>query len=371
MASPSENRGPELMAVMVAFFTASFVSCLLRLYVRTFIVRALKPDDWLMTLAMTTFTLYSAFSIYGITQGTGQRHHNLETAQITRAMMSFWFGYIWYSLTMVACKLSIGLFLLQVVTRQLHRWIIYITMVCSTISGALFFFISIFQCKPISFAWDKYQPGKCIDLNVAISLTVTYSITAVITDLIFAILPGFIIWKLQLKKKTKYFLIPLLAMGCLASVAVIARFPYLALFKKPDFLWNTVDVGIWSAIEQGLAITATSLATLRPLFKLAGFRLGLTSEPSFSPSSYRSTTRTARQEQGQGGLSSHDSYRLPSIKRPPVALDRSQIRLSPGSLEDGQNRIQRMTRWSALSWNFIDSDSKEELHWAGRYNVQS
>ncbi|KAL4730871.1 hypothetical protein ACLX1H_002913 [Fusarium chlamydosporum] len=117
-------------------------------------------------------------------------------------------------------------------------------MVCSTISGALFFFISIFQCKPISFAWDKNQPGKCIDLNVAISLTISYSITAVITDLIFAILPGFIIWKLQLKKKTKYFLIPLLAMGCLASVAVIARFPYLALFKKPDFLWNTVDVGI-------------------------------------------------------------------------------------------------------------------------------
>jgi hypothetical protein len=52
MASPSENRGPELMAVMVSFFTASFVSCLLRLYVRAFMVRALKPDDWLMTLAM-------------------------------------------------------------------------------------------------------------------------------------------------------------------------------------------------------------------------------------------------------------------------------------------------------------------------------
>ena len=40
------------MAVMVAFFTTSFVSCLLRLYVRGFIVRALKLDDWFMTLAM-------------------------------------------------------------------------------------------------------------------------------------------------------------------------------------------------------------------------------------------------------------------------------------------------------------------------------
>jgi hypothetical protein len=40
------------MAVMVAFFTTSFVSCLLRLYVRGFIVRALKLDDWFMALAM-------------------------------------------------------------------------------------------------------------------------------------------------------------------------------------------------------------------------------------------------------------------------------------------------------------------------------
>lgn len=52
MASTSENRGPELMAVMVTFFTTSLISCLLRLYVRGFIVRAVKLDDWFMTLAM-------------------------------------------------------------------------------------------------------------------------------------------------------------------------------------------------------------------------------------------------------------------------------------------------------------------------------
>jgi hypothetical protein len=34
------------------------------------------------------------------------------------------------------------------------------------------------------------------------------------SDFVFAILPGFIVWNLQLHKKTKYSLIPLLAMGC-------------------------------------------------------------------------------------------------------------------------------------------------------------
>lgn len=42
---------------------------------------------------------------------------------------------------------------------------------------------------------------------------------------------------------------------------------YLLKFKSPDFLWDTLDVAIWSDIEQGLAITAGSLATLRPLYR--------------------------------------------------------------------------------------------------------
>jgi hypothetical protein len=46
-------------------------------------------------------------------------------------------------------------------------------------------------------------------------------------------------------------------------------------FKNPDFLWATVDVAIWSDIEQGLAITAGSAATLRPLYRQFASKSGL------------------------------------------------------------------------------------------------
>jgi hypothetical protein len=52
-----------------------------------------------------------------------------------------------------------------------------------------------------------------------------------------------------------------------ASIAVTVRMGYLMKFKSPDFLWDTLDVAVWSDIEQGLAITAGSLATLRPLYR--------------------------------------------------------------------------------------------------------
>ena len=58
---------------------------------------------------------------------------------------------------------------------------------------------------------------------------------------------------------------------------------YVMDFKNPDFLWATVDIAIWSDIEQGLAITAGSLATLRPLWRQVSSGLGMSSS-SFGPS---------------------------------------------------------------------------------------
>ena len=53
-----------------------------------------------------------------------------------------------------------------------------------------------------------------------------------------------------------------------ASTATIVRIPYLvSLSNKADFLYATTNVAIWSACETGLAITAASAATLRPLFQ--------------------------------------------------------------------------------------------------------
>jgi hypothetical protein len=40
-------------------------------------------------------------------------------------------------------------------------------------------------------------------------------------------------------------------------------------FLDPEFLYATVPIAIWSEIEMSLAITAGSLSTLRPLYRIA------------------------------------------------------------------------------------------------------
>ena len=56
-------------------------------------------------------------------------------------------------------------------------------------------------------------------------------------------------------------------MGSSGSTASIVRFPYIhQLTKTSDFLWDNTDVSIWSTVEPGIGIVASSMATMRPLF---------------------------------------------------------------------------------------------------------
>lgn len=54
-----------------------------------------------------------------------------------------------------------------------------------------------------------------------------------------------------------------------ASSGVLVRLAYVPTFLDPEFLYATVPIAIWSEIEMSLAITAGSLPTLRPLYRIA------------------------------------------------------------------------------------------------------
>ncbi|RSM19195.1 hypothetical protein CDV31_001871 [Fusarium ambrosium] len=357
MATEIENRGPELMAVNIAFLTAALISMILRAYVRSIMVKAFGTDDWLMVAGTVFFTLYASFSMSGVTYGTGRHHKDLELKQIQTAKMCWWFCYLWYALSMVSSKLSIGWFLLRVTTSKVHRWVIYLAMMSTTLSGIIFFFVTLFQCSPMSYFWNEEQSGKCVNVNVVIALATLYSVFAVISDFIFALLPGLIVWKLQLHKKTKLMLIPLLAMGCVASSAVIARFPYLPKFREDDFLWNTLDIAIWSSIEQGLAITAGSLATLRPLLKLVAFRLGLTSKPiSMPPSGYGLSAPRNTGTGTEGYFSGHNAYTLSSVGRD--GMPDGKPSTGSGAAKEYGIGVKREVQITTTGRN----ESEEELH---------
>ncbi|KAG9201763.1 hypothetical protein G6514_005379 [Epicoccum nigrum] len=292
MAIP--NRGPELVGVNVAFMATAFLANALRCVVRVKMVKAFGVDDWLMVASTLFFIGYGVSSTIGAHYGTGRHHKDLEELNIEKARQCWFYCYLFYCCSMILSKISIGCFLLRISVKRIHTWIIYSAMTVSTVACTAFFFVTLFQCNPIRFFWQKsLEDGTCIPNAVIIALGFVYSIFSIIADFTFALLPAALVWNLQLKKKTKIALIPLLTMGCVASAAVIARLPAIPKLNSPDFLWDTFDVAIWSSVEQGLAITAGSLATLRPLFVLVLHQLGLSTRPTQRPSNYGMQTPPA------------------------------------------------------------------------------
>ncbi|KAL0935744.1 uncharacterized protein CTRU02_210335 [Colletotrichum truncatum] len=320
MAEEIENRGPELFAVGVTLVTTAGISIILRCYARIFLVKNFGFDDYCMVGAMVFFSLFVACAIAGIHYGTGRHYYDLDPADQSMAMKYWWFCYLWYCLSMICSKISIGWFLLRITVRKIDVWIIYTVMFCTVCTGVVFFFVTLLQCLPIPFFWDKSIKGHCVEMDVIIALTYLYSAFSVICDFTFAILPIILIWKLKMDRKTKVALVPIMAMACMfvdlpkqtlikeldsnmldivpalqslsacrSSRILRTKTSYVSPTIHPTIKLRlvktltrapadaTVDIAIWSTTEQGLAITAGSLATLRPLFRMVVHSLGFTS----------------------------------------------------------------------------------------------
>jgi hypothetical protein len=245
---------------------------------------------------------------------------------------------------MICSKISIGWFLLRITIRPRDIWTIYGAMAITALTGVVFFFVTLFQCNPISYFWDKDGKGTCVNMEVIIALTYLYSACSVICDFTFALLPVVLIWGLNMDKKTKVALIPIVIMACVASAAVVVRFRYVKDFKNPDFLYATVDIAIWSTTEQGLAVIAGSLATLRPLLRIVG-RFGSRASQKTPASNCRDDTPALFSDRPRDGQRANGK-------------DRSMIMLTELGDDDAFNERATRTDTNPENWR---QASDEEL----------
>ncbi|KAL6691185.1 hypothetical protein J3F84DRAFT_387059 [Trichoderma pleuroticola] len=364
------NRGPQLIAVIAVLLAFSVTALVLRCYVRISLVKAFGLDDYLMIFAMISFILFCAAAATGVHYGTGRHYWDLEPEDISEALKYWYFCYIWYCVTMILTKISIGYFLLRITVERIHTWIIGTVMLVTVVTGIVFFFVTMLQCAPVSYFWDKNQHGSCINIDVIITLTYIYSACSVICDFTFALLPIVLIMQLQMNSKTKIALIPIMLMACVASAAVVVRFPYVKDFKNIDFLWATIDIAIWSTTEQGLAITAGSLATLRPLFRKIASKLGWSTmrstgdAPNGSMSNRNTTGRSKKKSRDPFSLATFTRHEDDDEEARP--LEDGQLKLVNGYTGGFQTTITAAPKsvWKPKGHRG-DNESEEELRMEG------
>ncbi|KAK3688749.1 hypothetical protein B0T22DRAFT_161514 [Podospora appendiculata] len=343
------DLSPETATVAAISVSITWVIVLLRCFTRLYIVKAFGCDDKLMVLAMVLYTAFGVFATLSARSRTGTLLDQLTNAEYRRVAVYLWICFWFYFFIMAIAKVSIACFLLRLTRVRAHRLVIKGTVVGAAVFGMATMGVAVFQCRPVNYFWDKTISGTCLDprLYAKISLIIN-GIASLTSDLVLALTPAWIMAGLQMKWTTKIGLILLMSLGCLCNISVISRWVLLSRNPNPNDPATGLDVAGWTTLEQGMVISAGSLASIWPLARWTRVKLGLsrrtrTADTSASgPIRVRTSTTLAA------------SYQRISqtVSTPPIPLSEMHVstrctttveEMCPADVHDGCRHLTRVT----------------------------
>ncbi|KAI8634540.1 hypothetical protein F5Y19DRAFT_408963 [Xylariaceae sp. FL1651] len=266
------DRGTELAAVTAVFLGLASVAVFLRCYVRLFVLKLFRVEDWLAISTLASSVAYTVFVLMSIEYGAGKHTNAVPIENIPKVLEMRWAGEITYVVTSMFLKFTIGIFLLRICSRRWHKVTIWMVLAGCLVFNLFYVFVAAFQCHPVAYFWQRYtnptMTGSCLSKGLISSSTYAAAAVNASADWALGLLPIALVWNLDLGKRQKISVAGILAVGSVASTATIVRIFYVwQLTQDDDILYSFTDLAIWSTVENGLGLTASSIATLRPLFK--------------------------------------------------------------------------------------------------------
>ncbi|PVH98253.1 hypothetical protein DM02DRAFT_499811, partial [Periconia macrospinosa] len=252
------------LSIWVLFSTLAIV---LRICARHMIGR-IGSDDYLMVAAWVVYIFVAVCDYLSINYGLGAHAFRLTENDINEGKKWFFFSGVGYAITTALIKTSICVLLLRLLggTRRVLAWIIYGVIALAWAGTFIRVVAYMARCKPLDAAWDPL--GECRSATILSNVTWFFSAVCIATDWICAIIPIFIILRLNLPRRAKIQLAFILALGMIASVATIIRMKHLVDYTRTDdALYRLDDVSLWSETEACLGIIAGSLPTMKPLLR--------------------------------------------------------------------------------------------------------
>jgi hypothetical protein len=179
---------------------------------------------------------------------------------------------VFYTLTMIALKLSLASFFLRIIVEQWQRRFVYVVAIICTSYGIGYFFFACFHCGIWGNGeayWLKRIEGRCASNAAILGTGYTFAIITAVSDFTLAMLPIPLVWKAQIRPREKLIVSGILALATVGSIASMVRIKWIPVLAQQNLaIWeNVLLLGISSVIELGLGILAGSLCTLRPLLR--------------------------------------------------------------------------------------------------------
>ncbi|KAF2142053.1 GMC oxidoreductase [Aplosporella prunicola CBS 121167] len=224
-------------------------------------------DDAVMTFAVLLVIPLTCLSVVLADVGLGRDIWTLPFKNITQVLYIYYFDEDLYLTALPMIKISILCFYLRIFPERNFRRIVYGVIGCCVGYGIAFLLVSVFQCRPISYAWTQWDgehQGSCNNINAQ---GWTSAAINVVLDLVVIILPLPLLAKLQLNKRKKALLMLMFCVGFFVTVVSILRLQVLIKFGGTSNLtWDYVSVGYWSTVEVHVGIICACMPAMRSLF---------------------------------------------------------------------------------------------------------
>ncbi|UNI23777.1 hypothetical protein JDV02_009577 [Purpureocillium takamizusanense] len=266
--APIRDKSQVYSDTAAAFSILAAVFIVQRFAYKIYQKLAICLDDWFALLTMIIAVPGAIINAHYVpANGLGRDIWTLTPQQITTFLKLFYFQEIIYVIEVSVLKLSFLFFYRRIFPGTTIRWLVWGTIACNTLVGAVFTLVCIFQCRPIQYFWEQWDQehrGQCLNINAIGWSSAAISIAL---DVWMLALPLWQIRTLRLDWKKKIGVGLMFGTGAFITIVSILRLRSLLAFRSDSMnpTWEFFEVGLWSAVEICIGIVCACLPSLRLL----------------------------------------------------------------------------------------------------------
>lgn len=202
-------------------------------------VSLVLAHEALLTPSISRCCTYGILNaLYGLGFPDSHLEPNLPAYMFRSLQYNVWWE-LSYLISSTLIKTSIGVAVIRIALKRRYRYTTYVFVIVSCAICVVGVIWELAACAPISSRWNPYD-GAC---KVPGLIQLSYLVTAVtvVTDAGYALVPIFILRRLSMMPRVKYGLMFVLALGSVAAVASVCRYPFIGYFAaEHDYLRKSI-----------------------------------------------------------------------------------------------------------------------------------
>ncbi|EXM20553.1 hypothetical protein RAB80_010311 [Fusarium oxysporum f. sp. vasinfectum] len=279
---PHSSLGPRALGIVTPFLIVGILVFTVRIYTRVTPVYKLDASDYTISVAVIIEVIVYSLFIASVTSGLGRYSYDVSPEQGVKTLRYVYVVILLSTFVPALVRISVGFLLLKFVLSKAWRAIIWCTIgiqAACAISTEIF---QLIQCRPINAQWEQVPDARCLSARQIWICGYTTIGVALFGDLALAVMPMFIIWKLNRSTLERCLISVLMALGLVATVTVIMRLVEMRTldFASPERFRTLIPVYFWLRMEEAILIIASSAPMLKSPIEHFLHKFGL---PVFQP----------------------------------------------------------------------------------------